>query len=97
MALDPKRVLSGTFRSSDRYHKCLTETPLNDNCIAVIRESHVAQLSRKELAVERRRILELDETTDSRIWNKIKRRNQMRSLKSRTSNAPSELHPTEIV
>ena len=52
------------------------ETPLDQNYMAVIKESNFSVMSRHELLAERRKILDLDVERDSKQWNKI--RNEMR-------------------
>lgn len=52
----------------------MTEQPLTDNNMAVIRETNACVLSRHDLQNERRKILNMDFETDSRMWNKMKRR-----------------------
>lgn len=51
------------------------EQPVNDNYMAVIRESHASLLSKHDLSEKRRKILslELDPNMDSRTWNNMKR------------------------
>lgn len=53
----------------------MAEAPLNDNYMAVIRESHTSLLSRHDLNAERRKILtmDLDPEKDIRTWNNMKR------------------------
>jgi hypothetical protein len=45
---------------------------LNDNYMAVIKESHVSVMSRHDLQAERRKILDLDPERDAKTWNRIK-------------------------
>lgn len=65
-----------TGRAIGRNNKMLfsEQQPINDNYMAVIRDSHAAVLSRHELRNERQKILDLDTGCDTRIWNQIKRR-----------------------
>jgi hypothetical protein len=44
----------------------------------VIRETNACVLNRAQLKSERKKILDLDLSSDTRLWNKIKRRQQVR-------------------
>ena len=74
-----------TGRAIGRNNKMLfsEQQPLNDNYMAVIRDSHAAVLSRHELQNERKRILDLDTGCDTRIWNKIKRKKMYQQMSER--------------
>lgn len=60
-----------------------TEQPLNDNYMAVIRDSHAAVLSRHDLQNQRKKILDLDTESDTDIWNKIKRKKRSLQMSDR--------------
>jgi hypothetical protein len=66
---------SAKGRNTTKQRRTLmTEQPVTENNMAVIRETNACVLSRHELQNERRKILDMDFETDSRMWNKMKRR-----------------------
>lgn len=50
------------------------EQTISENNMNVIRETNACVLNRNNLKNERKKILEMDIDTDSRVWNRIKRR-----------------------
>lgn len=75
---------SGAKRNPNKRY-ILTEAPLNDNYMAVIKESHASILSRHELMNARKKILDSDFENDSRMWNKMKSRkmrNQQQTIRN---------------
>lgn len=73
--LDNNKSLTGS-KKRNNHRFTITETPLNDNYMAVIRELHSSIMSRQDLKAGRLKILELDPEKDSRSWNSLKRKLQ---------------------